>query len=245
MASPTLRTGSSGIHVVALQIRLNQHLAPATVLVCDGKFGPRTAAAAVAFQRSKRLSADGIVGPLTWAALDQGRPPLVMVDHTRTKIAQPTPSTCWAASTAVMKRSTVQAVRQQTPANMVASDGGLLNGSDSNDGVQRGRAYGQIHGLRCHAPMSWTTGGLMGLLRRSPVMFDMLWSVGGYTSGLGSPGHMIVVPAAVSDGNPNGGTTVLRVLDPWPPNVGKDSWIDYTTWMQEVPTRTYRLFDKA
>lgn len=243
MTSPTLRTGSSGIHVVALQIRLNQHLSPGTVLNCDGKFGPLTQSAVMAFQRLRRLSCDGVVGPMTWGALDQGKPALVMVDHNRSKIAQPTQSTCWAASTAVMKGSTVQQVVQQTPANMVASDGGLLNGSDTNDGVQRGRAYGQVHGLNCHAPMSWTTGGLMGLLRRSPVMFDMLWSVGGYTSGLGSPGHMVVVSAAVSDGNPNGGTTVLRVLDPWPPNQGKDSWVEYGAWMREVPTRTYRLFD--
>lgn len=243
MTSPTLRTGSSGIHVVALQVRLNQHLSPGTVLTCDGKFGPLTSAAVIAFQRQKRLGADGVVGPLTWGALDQGRTALVLVDHNRTKIAQPTETTCWAASTAVMKRSTVQQVIQQTPPDMVGAGGGLRNGSGTNDGVARGRAYGQVHGLNCHAPMSWTTGGLMSLLRRSPVMFDMLWSVDGYTSGLGSPGHMVVVSAAVSDGNPNGGTTVLRVLDPWRPTVGKDSWVDYNTWMREVPTRTYRLFD--
>ena len=243
MSSPTLRTGSSGIHVVALQIRLNQHLAPGTVLTCDGRFGPLTNAAVMAFQRQKGLGVDGVVGTLTWGALNQGRAALVMVDHNRSKIAQPTQTTCWAASTAVMKRTSVQQVVQATPAAMVAADGGLRTGSDTQTGVQLGRAYGQVHGLNCHAPMSWTTGGLVGLLRRSPVMFDMLWSVGGYTSGLGSPGHMVVVSAVVSDGNPNGGTTVLRVLDPWPPNVGKDSWVDYAAWVREVPTRTYRLFD--
>ena len=147
------------------------------------------------------------------------------------------------ASTAVMVRKTVAQVRAATPAAMLATDGGLLNGSDSADGVRRGRAYGQIHGLNCHPPMSWTTGGLVGLLRRSPLMVDMLWNVGGYTSGVGSPGHMVVVSAVVSDGNMNGGQTYLRVLDPWPPNLGKDSWVSYSAWMMEVPTRTYRLFD--
>ena len=243
MAYPTLRQGSSGIHVVALQLRLNQHLGPATVLACDGAFGPLTRAAVIEFQRRRSLSPDGVVGPLTWSALEQGRTPLVIVDHGRTRVPQPTPTTCWAASTAVMVRRTVAQVRAATPAAMIASDGGLLNGSGSAQGVTLGRAYGQIHGLNCHAPMSWTSGGLIGLLRRSPLMIDMLWNSSEYASGSGSPGHMVVVCAVVSDGNPNGGLTCLRVLDPWPPNVGKDSWVDYASWMRDVPTRTYRLFD--
>jgi peptidoglycan hydrolase-like protein with peptidoglycan-binding domain len=35
-----------------------------------GNFGPKTEAAVRAFQRSKGLVPDGIVGPKTWAALD-------------------------------------------------------------------------------------------------------------------------------------------------------------------------------
>jgi len=35
----------------------------------DGKFGPRTEAAARAFQRSCDLGDDGIIGPETWGAL--------------------------------------------------------------------------------------------------------------------------------------------------------------------------------
>ena len=38
-------------------------------LTADGVFGPKTKAAVVAFQRSKRLTPDGIVGPRTAAAL--------------------------------------------------------------------------------------------------------------------------------------------------------------------------------
>lgn len=35
----------------------------------DGNFGPQTRAAVIAFQKTKGLTPDGIIGPDTWAAL--------------------------------------------------------------------------------------------------------------------------------------------------------------------------------
>jgi hypothetical protein len=61
-----LKQGSRGPAVRALQRKLRD--AGWTVAV-DGDFGPRTKDAVIAFQRSKRLKDDGIVGPKTWAAL--------------------------------------------------------------------------------------------------------------------------------------------------------------------------------
>lgn len=57
---PTIRQGSKGGAV-----RVWQTIIGAT---CDGDFGPATASATVAFQRKNGLAADGIVGPITWAA---------------------------------------------------------------------------------------------------------------------------------------------------------------------------------
>lgn len=65
----TLRSGSSGPDVVDLQNRLNA-LGAAPQLDPDGAFGGKTRAAVVAFQQSHNLGPDGVVGPMTWAALD-------------------------------------------------------------------------------------------------------------------------------------------------------------------------------
>ncbi|WP_370892643.1 peptidoglycan-binding protein [Janibacter sp. GXQ6167] len=59
----TIRTGSSGNAVKALQRRLGGGLA------VDGKFGPATERAVKSFQRSKELTQNGIVSPNVWRAL--------------------------------------------------------------------------------------------------------------------------------------------------------------------------------
>jgi len=64
---PVLRIGSRGEDVIRLQRLLrNAGFDPGTI---DGIFGSRTQAAVIAFQKSKNLVADGIVGIQTWTAL--------------------------------------------------------------------------------------------------------------------------------------------------------------------------------
>ena len=72
-SQPTLRQGSRGSAVSTLQSRLTAlRFAPGPV---DGVFGSLTGAAVRAFQSARGLVADGIVGPLTWSALNaQGAP---------------------------------------------------------------------------------------------------------------------------------------------------------------------------
>jgi len=63
---PTIRRGSTGEHVRYLQQRLSEL---GYWLSVDGQFGPGTESQVRSFQRSNGLSADGVVGPATWAAL--------------------------------------------------------------------------------------------------------------------------------------------------------------------------------
>jgi peptidoglycan hydrolase-like protein with peptidoglycan-binding domain len=63
---PVAKSGSNGHPVKTLQYLLR---ARGHSVAVDGAFGPDTAAAAKAFQASHGLTAYGIVGPVTWAAL--------------------------------------------------------------------------------------------------------------------------------------------------------------------------------
>ena len=58
----TLKQGSRGADVKTLQTKLG--------IKADGVFGKQTKAAVIAYQRSKNLIADGIVGAKTWATLN-------------------------------------------------------------------------------------------------------------------------------------------------------------------------------
>ena len=72
---PTVRQGDRGTYVRYLQEKLTSKLYPLGNI--DGIFGNATRAAVVEFQTENGLTADGIVGPITWQAVSQiggGRP---------------------------------------------------------------------------------------------------------------------------------------------------------------------------
>lgn len=65
---PTVKQSSTGKDVKRLQ-RLLVMMKLLDYTQIDGKFGPKTAGSVEDFQDSAGLTADGIVGPQTWAAL--------------------------------------------------------------------------------------------------------------------------------------------------------------------------------
>lgn len=68
---PTLRKGSSGKYVELLQNKLINAGYSLNPYGADGKFGARTETEVRAFQVDHGLTPDGVVGPMTWAALDR------------------------------------------------------------------------------------------------------------------------------------------------------------------------------
>ncbi|MBV9368017.1 MAG: peptidoglycan-binding protein [Solirubrobacterales bacterium] len=77
--TPVLGLGSTGDLVVWLQEHL---VSVGYATAVDGDFGPTTQAAVQQFQSVRGLTADGIVGPATWAALLRYAPAAVTWTHT-------------------------------------------------------------------------------------------------------------------------------------------------------------------
>lgn len=69
---PVLRKGAAGQDVRNLQGLLNDSGAK-PVLAVDGVFGQKTESAVAAYQLSKGVNVDGIVGPVTWGLLLSGQ----------------------------------------------------------------------------------------------------------------------------------------------------------------------------
>lgn len=63
---PVLKSGSKGGSVTVLQRLL---IANGAKIDADGDFGPKTQSAVKAFQKKKKISADGVVGPATWGKI--------------------------------------------------------------------------------------------------------------------------------------------------------------------------------
>jgi len=69
---PTISPGATGDVVKRLERALRR--TPDPSIPFDGTFGPQLEAAVKQFQQGASLTADGIVGPATWAALPDGGP---------------------------------------------------------------------------------------------------------------------------------------------------------------------------
>ncbi len=70
---PTLRKGSRGDWVTILQQKLILRGYSCGSKGADGIYGNDTVKAVKAFQKANRLTADGVAGPKTWAAMDQAK----------------------------------------------------------------------------------------------------------------------------------------------------------------------------
>jgi hypothetical protein len=234
MPNPILRVGSSGPPVVELQNLLNTRLTPSPSLRTDGSFGNLTRQAVVRFQRANWLVEDGVVGDCTWNAL-RGTESYTIL-HSLMLVGQPTAMTCWAASASMILRRSIT-----VPAFMLNAAGALLNDSELND-ARISSQFCRAFGLTLYSGRSWTPDGLAGVLRRGPVMCNVLWDVRGYVSGAGSNSHWVVFAGMRGDGTANG--TTLRIYDPLPVGSGSIYSVNYGDLMRRLPAATYQLFQR-
>lgn len=191
-----LRQGSRTMQVKLLQRLLNKKGASPRLRE-DGDFGAKTRAAVVAFQARERIPQDGVAGPMTWSRLGI----TIDITHPVQLFPQPTGMTCWsAAATMIVGNMSIG------PGNATLTASGGLEPSAAN--IER---FGRGLGWRMHGPQTWTVAGLADLVRNRPV-----WAVGGGVGWL----HAIVLSAMWSDGAGDASGTMIRIHDPWPPNIG-------------------------
>jgi len=239
MANASLRRGSRGPEVARLQTALNSKLRPSPNLTPDGIFGGLTDSAVRQFQTVCWLDVDGIAGENTCNALydTEGNRPVL---HNIMPILQPTATTCWAAATAMLNRSTVAAVRSITPPNLLNAAGALLNGSEGGGSAAVHTAYGRIHRLKLHHPQSWPLAALYRQLALGPMMMQCLWDRASYMAGSGSNGHWVLLVGMRGTLLGEGKTTTLRFNDPLSGSVS----MTYAKLMSAVPLATYAFFTK-
>ena len=244
MAFTVLKLGSHGSDVTALQNKLNTALTPSPHLPPDGSFGAATRNAILRFQQVNWLVEDGEAGPCTWNALMDAED-YTPILHSVPFIPQRTPTGCWVAATAMVTRSDISTVVWRTPDDLMTEDGGLKNFSESEDAITGPARFAKANFMMVVPPTSWMPSALKSMLSKGPLAFDMLWNATEYAKGNASPGHMIAVVGIRGDNDQSGKGTTLRIYDPWPPNKGKRYSVGYFKWIQEVPTRTYHIYQKV
>lgn len=243
MVKILLKLGSKGKEVKTLQENLNIRLKGIQRLSTDGKFGENTRRAVLHFQRSEWLVEDGEVGPCTWNAV-MGTEAYMPILYQIPFIPQPTPTTCWAASTAMVTRSSVYAVIARTPPDLILPAGDLRNFSETRDPLTGSGRFANANGMVVLPPASWMPSALKSMLAIGPLIFDILWNANDYVAGAGSSGHMIAVVGIRGDHDQSGLGTTLRIYDPWPPGTGSKYSMSYNKWIRNVPALTYHIYQR-
>ena len=89
-SKPTLRKGSKGEYVTLAQTKLIQKGYDLGKWGADGSFGTATETAVKAFQQDNSLTADGIIGAMTWNALEDTAVNLysVSIPHLSQRVAE-------------------------------------------------------------------------------------------------------------------------------------------------------------
>jgi peptidoglycan hydrolase-like protein with peptidoglycan-binding domain len=226
----TLNKGSTGPAVGLLRRLLNRKMMPSPNLpeanlfgaryngaMARIDFGPQMDTAVRAFQRSKRLKDDGIVGRLTWGALG------LTLDISRpvSPSSQPTSDTCYAAAAAMVlgPAAAMSFAPGPTPPGVAPDD-------------HWARTFSRMFRWRLEYGMSPMPNALVDFLRAGAF-----WFAGNlpFPNGLGY--HAVVVGAIWGDGDPD--RTMLLIYDPWPVNVGEVYGIILGNYVRSFP-RAFR-----
>jgi peptidoglycan hydrolase-like protein with peptidoglycan-binding domain len=191
---PVLRQGDRGEAVTDLQRQLTT--AGADPGPADGMFGNKTATAVKWFQHQRGLSADGVVGPQTWDALEKQDVTAVDILWPDVPLLpQTTSSNCWAAAAGMVaswdREQTVDYVQAPTPTE-----------------IEDAAAW---FDLELEPLVSLTPEALKNLLETK----GPLWICANQPFEPGPGFHAVVVTGMFGEVDESGSSLCLYVLDPW------------------------------
>lgn len=166
------------------------------ILTMDGKFGDKTYLAVKNFQRAKKLSVDGVVGPDTFAALGLKK----IIDHPVTLRGQKHKMACWAGGSAMLNAGVTPPV-----ATAVLEADGSLKATDAN--VQAWA--NDTNCIFANAPRAPNL--TLQALARAPLWIG--GSVKGHSSGAAL--HVVIIGGVYSY-QFSGVEVVFKIYDPWP-----------------------------
>ena len=205
---PMLQRGAQGAAVAELQRKLQAAgFDPGPI---DGDFGPRTEAAVLAFQRSRGIDVDGIVGPQTWGTLDG-------VDASPVAAASPTTG---GAGPLLRQGSQGEPVRAlQSRLQELGFDPGPIDGDFGPRTLDAVTAFQRARGLEVDGivgPQTWNALG---------VTVDGAGPVGGAAPTAGSARERLLQVAAGEVGTLETGTNT-GLCEKYPNYFGRgaESW---------------------
>lgn len=235
-----LLQGMNGSAVRELQSSLNNGLNPSPNLRVSGLFDGATVEAVRLFQGANWLEVDGIAGPATLDALN-GREEGAPVRYNVSYFAQPAPHLAWAAAMAMMRRSSIQMVRQLTPSRLLNPQGDLVSDIDVGRRAEFHRAFASQHGLRYRPPKNWSVSVLVGSLRNGPVMVEFLRRPSAYMRA-GTTSHFMVIVGMRGAHTADGSSTTLRVNDPDQDHTPGVYSTTFASLLDRIPLGGYAIF---
>lgn len=243
MSNPVLKLGDKNVAVKKLHKLLNEKVPDSDLDPKQTLFDEDTDAAVRSYQQNAHLKSDGVVGPMTWAALEGTES---FVRYTNTRLwGQPTSGTCWKAATCMLLEGKsgapanpvfVTAGPALTEVNLIGF-GGLEN---SHENMQK---FADHHRLKLLRQPNMTCHMLVDMLRQfGRVMLNsrQATSTGG---GGASDSHFVTVIGARGNGQPGG--TTLAIMDPSPVGFGQELWDSYSGWKSRNPDMYYQVLYRA
>jgi len=187
----------------------------------------------ISFQESKGIEPTGIVDPITYRALIDGRAPLLIRDYSDSIVLVPQEDeyTCWVAATSMMTSAKRDDIISHSPKEIRWATNGL-HLETREGGPDYAEKYARIHKLILHT-WEWSVSYLCTAIAKGPLLF--MNSYEGLEDAIDEEGkkyqidyhHAIVISGVISDNEPSGFGTFLQIHDPCPIGKGSIHWMYY------------------